>query len=275
MKKNQLIITLCLIGFIAIGSAIKHSSGEFGKSGSPGEETCTACHDNAGAPGSVAIESNIPNNKYALNQTYSITVTVTQAASKVFGLSFEALDSTNASAGTFVITNANETKIGDADGRSAVTQVYDGGAATGSKAFSFNWTSPATDIGQVKFYVAGIACDADGTFDGDNTYTANVLVNSPTTTIGIENIARIEKISIFPNPIQDKLNITFNNNGSGYVKASLYSITGQKVAELFNENLNEGSAVKTVQIPSNIAKGAYIVNLEKEGQTFSKKVFIQ
>jgi len=278
MKKNKLIIIFSLIGFIAIGSAIKHSSGQSGNAGSPGEETCVQCHDNAGAPGSVAIETNIPNNHYVMDSTYTVTVTVSQAATTLFGLDFEALDSTNANAGSFVITNTTETKAEVAgNGRNTVTHVSDGGLVTtaGSKSFSFNWKAPSTDVKQVTFYVTAMAADKDGTFDGDNVYSKTMIVNSPTTTIGIANVARIEKINIFPNPIQDKLNITFSNNGSGNVKASLYTINGQKVVELFNENLNQGSAVKTVQVPANIAKGTYILNLEKEGQTFTKKVFIQ
>ena len=48
--------------------------------------------------------------------------------------------------------------------------------STGSKAFSFSWTSPATASGNITFYAAGIAANNNGSESGDYVYTTNLIV---------------------------------------------------------------------------------------------------
>jgi hypothetical protein len=55
-------------------------------------------------------------------------------------------------------------------------------ALPGSRTWQLRWTAPATDIGTVRFYVAGNATNNSGVQDDDDwVYTSSMLVDSPTT----------------------------------------------------------------------------------------------
>ena len=120
MKK----IYILMILFIGLSSFIvvntyKTSGGHPSATGAPGEKTCadatTGCHSNAAI---VKDTTNVVNtfifssidSSYTPNQTYNITLNAQKSAITKFGFEIVALTkSTNANAGTWVITDANRT----------------------------------------------------------------------------------------------------------------------------------------------------------------------
>ena len=44
---------------------------------------------------------------------------------------------------------------------------------TGSQTYEFDWTPPATAVGNITIYVAGNAANGNGNEQGDHIYTAN------------------------------------------------------------------------------------------------------
>src|SRR5206468_367243 len=49
----------------------------------------------------------------------------------------------------------------------------------GGAQWTFNWTAPSMDVGEVIFYVAGNQANNDGTFDGDQIYTTTASSDPP------------------------------------------------------------------------------------------------
>jgi uncharacterized protein (TIGR03437 family) len=49
----------------------------------------------------------------------------------------------------------------------------------GAATFEFDWTPPATDVGNLIIYVAALAANGDNTSRGDHTYTARYTLTSP------------------------------------------------------------------------------------------------
>jgi hypothetical protein len=285
MKKKNLLIVLGAISIFIITTASTLSSGgKSGKADSPGEGNCSSCHNNSpvnGGGGAIVItSSNLPSSpswNYVPGQTYHMTVTVAEASRLCFGLCFEALNSANANAGTLVITNSTEMKLLTAgNGRTCVTHQSGGGnvSVAGFKQFNFDWTAPASDVGTLTFYVAGIAGIANSDDADDNTYTSKIAVYSPTT-IGIDEITSNTSFSIFPNPVNDVINISLSNNSNGNVKASLYSIAGEKVADLFDETVLNGAIVKSIAVSQSWAKGIYFIRIEQQERTTTKRILIQ
>ncbi len=146
-----------------------------GRTGAPGETTCTSCHNQTQLTGQFG---DIAPSGYVPGQTYTIEVrnTTTDNTRLSWGFSLTALTGTNANAGTFANINAN-TRIRSGGGRNYMTQTTAGTfpGQTGGSSWTFNWTAPATAVGPVTFYAAGLHADDDNSDSGDQTYTATAV----------------------------------------------------------------------------------------------------
>ncbi len=179
-KKYVYIITL-LLSIAMVVNVFATISGIAGRTGSPTETTCTSCHSsyalNAGS-GSIAITHNIPTSGYVPGTTYAISVTVAQTGFSLFGFGFEALTSSNTSAGTITVTNTTKMKLTTAgNGRVNITHKTNGGSGTSPVAFTFNWTAPATNLGTISFFAAGDACNNNGNEFGDYVYSTSLTIS--------------------------------------------------------------------------------------------------
>ena len=148
-----------------------------GRTGAPGESTCTSCHSASGQTGQFNI---VPPTVYVPGQTYSVQVhNVTSDSSRSsWGFELTSLTSSNTAAGTFANTTAF-TRVRAANGRNYVEQNSAGcfPGQTGGSTWTFNWTAPATDVGPITFYAAGLHANNDGEDTGDQTYTRSAVVN--------------------------------------------------------------------------------------------------
>ena len=147
-----------------------------GTSGAPGEVTCTDCHSQNTLTGQFQI---IAPSGYVPGQTYQITVqhTTNDASRKRWGFQITALRPGNTAAGTFASTDLN-TQTLSGGGRFYVDQTSTGSFRnqTGGATWTFNWTAPATDVGTVTFYAAGLQANNANGDSGDQTYTATAQV---------------------------------------------------------------------------------------------------
>ncbi len=165
--------------------------------GVPGEASCTSCHGGGGGSGNVTIS--FPNGlTYTPGVKQTLTVTITDSAQRRWGFEATARTSTStkAMAGSFTVgadgytqlvcantTLKNESFTGCPSTAyplvyimhtSRGTQV----GKTGSGSFTFTWTPPATDVGNVVLYVAGNAANNNGSESGDHIYTKSYTLTS-------------------------------------------------------------------------------------------------
>ncbi len=278
MKKTTLIIIL--IASVAGISAIMKEDGRAGATGSPGETTCntTQCHNNFtlnSGGGSIAISSpNLNNWVYSPGQVYQIDVTVSKLGVNLFGLGFEALRSTGANGGTLSITNSTETQIKSAfisgNIRANVVHKLNGGASADTKTFSFNWTAPNSNIGNITFYAAGNASNDNGTAAGDYIYTTSQVVTFAT---GVDDVATSNKIGrIYPNPVSDQMKIAFTMLEHGQVEFNLYNLQGSFVCNLVKSEYAQGNHESDIRIHDNVEPGVYLVELKTADARSLKKI---
>lgn len=146
-----------------------------GKTGAPGELTCTDCHNTTAGSGQFTITAPA---SYTPGQTYSIQVrhVTADTTRRRWGFELTSLAGTTA-AGTFVNQNAN-TRTLTANGRRYIEQTSAGTFQNqqGGALWTFNWTAPTTNVGPVTFYAAGLQANNNGSESGDQTYTTNVIV---------------------------------------------------------------------------------------------------
>ncbi len=146
-----------------------------GRTGAPGESSCTSCHSQNSGAGTFSV---IAPPTYVPGQTYQIQIqhSTTDTSRRNWGFEVIPLAGT-AMAGTVANTTTN-TRVRVASTKSYVTQTLAGTypTQTGGAVWTFSWTAPATDVGNVTFYAAGIQGDNDGSEGGDRTITTSAVV---------------------------------------------------------------------------------------------------
>ncbi|MFM7725242.1 MAG: choice-of-anchor V domain-containing protein, partial [Flavobacteriales bacterium] len=170
---------LCLIFLSSSFSLQDDPDGKAGASGAPSETTCndTDCHNsfavNSGS-GSITISStDLTDWAYVPGTTYTISITVEQAAINLFGLCFEALKPNGDNAGTLHAGIGTQIKNKTVGGfqRKSITHNNNTGASANTHTFTFTLDAPATDIGDITFYVAGLAANGDDHESDDRVYS--------------------------------------------------------------------------------------------------------
>ena len=165
------------------------------KTGAPGDGLCIECHAPAANTGSGNVQIAFPAGlTYTPGTKQRLTVTVTDSAANRWGFQLTArlaTNETNGQAGAFESVDAS-TQVICEDGRPKQAQGCLASAplefiehtlsGTGSNTFALDWTAPASDVGEVHFYVAGNAANGNGQNDpGDLIYTANYSLTAAAT----------------------------------------------------------------------------------------------
>jgi uncharacterized protein (TIGR03437 family) len=175
------------------------SGPDAGLSGVPEEDSCTDCHNGPSGTGSVTVT--FPGAlTYTPGAKQHLVVNVADAAQKGWGFQLTARQggSSVTQAGTFapgadgytqlVCTQANfrSQAFGSACTTNGMALQYieqtKSGArlgTAGAATFEFDWTPPASSLGNVIVYVAALAANGDGTTHGDHTYTARYTLTGP------------------------------------------------------------------------------------------------
>ena len=166
---------------------------------------------------------------------------------------------------TFYMANAN---IGYASNWDNTYKTLDGGATW----FEQNTVLPNTSFRDIDFAPGstsiGWMCGSDGAIVYTN--------NSGGGAIGIEPISGNvpEKYSLsqnYPNPFNPTTNIKLQIAKSGFVKLTVFDISGREAATLVNENLNAGEYNVDFNA-SGLSSGVYFYRIETAGFTDVKKM---
>ncbi|HEU4388704.1 MAG TPA: choice-of-anchor V domain-containing protein [Blastocatellia bacterium] len=184
-----------LVLYLVLGLAVAVSASVFGPeashTGAPGETSCVICHDtyeqpNVG-PGSVTIEGNPA--VYNASQQYTLNITVQQGSRPRFGFQLTAIDLNGNRAGSFTaLSGDSQVNVVTGPGGRQYIQHTQGGTTpngSGRRTWQVRWTAPDTDVGTVRFFVAGNAANGDGTNQNDYIYTNSATSESGTSQVTI------------------------------------------------------------------------------------------
>jgi uncharacterized protein (TIGR03437 family) len=171
--------------------------------GAPGDQTCNqpGCHVGTplnGGGGNVAITfSNGLTYSPGVKQQW--TVTVTDSAARRYGFQATARLASNPSAGQAgTFSNlSSATQIMCDDGRvmgssgcraNFNVEFIEHTRASTANTFTFDWTPPSTDVGNVEVYVAANAANGDANNTGDHIYTAHYTL-TPASSVALPAIS--------------------------------------------------------------------------------------
>lgn len=176
-------IVYVLSGYSARNTAASSGGPPTGTTGAPGEMNCTGCHNPNAQTGQFAI---VAPTSYVPGQTYAIQLQHTTAdnSRSVWGFELTSLTGTNSAAGTFTNTTAN-TWSRTANNRNYIEQTVLGSYSGqfGGATWSFNWTAPATNVGAVTMYAAGLQGDNSDSDSGDQTYLRTAVIQPAATVV--------------------------------------------------------------------------------------------
>ncbi len=84
------------------------------------------------------------------------------------------------------------------------------------------------------------------------------IVSIPGGFVNVSTLAKVDNISIYPNPTSGKSTLSFNLIQDGNVRVTVMDYTGKLVSEVTNKTMNAGAQNVTIN-SDNIAPGNYIV----------------
>ncbi|NBC28149.1 MAG: T9SS type A sorting domain-containing protein [Bacteroidetes bacterium] len=144
--------------------------------------------------------------------------------------------------------------------------------------FGFEFSTVSVDYITVNgISVASISGSIDpttGEFD-QQTLTADVTTISGLNTSTDETVAEVPRAveleQNFPNPFNPSTTIAYQLSESSNVQLSVYSITGEHVATLVNQNQSPGDYTVSFGAEG-LASGSYIYRLAANGQVLTRKM---
>ena len=275
MSSKFISFLLLSVVFIVFTSEMLSDNGKAGYTGSPGENKCNNCHSsyalNSGG-GSVVLTSDMVNWQYEPGYTYNVTATVSRTGNSLFGIGLEALTTANGNAGTLTSADYHtqiKTKTVSSVVRNNIVHTLNGGANANSMSFTFNWTAPSTNTGNVTMYYCGVAANNNGNENLDYVYNGSQLI-TPMTGASTSEPAEQQLFSVYPNPATDVLNIASEHTGSSPMIYKLCDLSGKQVQEL----TLTGKSEYQLNV-SSYAKGIYSLSAENGNQKSSRKIVIQ
>ena len=104
---------------------------------------------------------------------------------------------------------------------------------------------------------------------GNNVYVDDIKIYDPTA-VGINEVNKAAlNYNVYPNPVNDQLNVEFNLLENTHVLGEIFDVTGRKVTTLFNSSYSLGTHRLNYNT-SDLNAGVYFVKITIEGESFTK-----
>jgi len=93
----------------------------------------------------------------------------------------------------------------------------------------------------------------------------------------LTNIQNVElnnlRFTVFPNPFNENLNVSFYSSKDAYVSLSLFNLSGIKMSEIYNGFIGEASSTHNIRLNDlTVPKGIYLLHLRMDEEVLIKKI---
>lgn len=235
---------------------------------SPGP--CQACHGSgAFSPGiEVAmLDGSDPIDTYEPGKTYTLRVTATHSGSPAgFGFQAVALQSDDSQAGNF--TNpGDDVQITPLNGR----QYPEQSNRSNTNTFEVDWQAPETGTGEVDIYASIVVANGGSGSGGDGSVFLNTPVSlSEGVVSAINTHSLLESLSVFPNPVQEELNLSIGSKENAAYLLTIHNLQGQMVNSRQIE-LIRGEQLFSMNV-SDLPSGVYTLMVTDGERSSSRKI---
>ena len=153
-------------------------------SGSPFENTCaqSTCHTGTSVTTIAGwIETNIPNEGFELDSSYTVTVSSVHIGAAKFGFCFSPQNAFGSQIGELLSINGTQLR----GGGKYITHISSSINSVDSSSWSFTWQAPSAAIDSVIFYCAFNAANGNDAVSGDVIYKSSISVKSKSSMNGV------------------------------------------------------------------------------------------
>jgi hypothetical protein len=285
MKKNHVFLALLAgsIGLLSFNSIKQNNAintyhlnangSPGGKTGAPGDQTCTQCHSGTVQSGTnfqTVVLTNASGTivtSYNPGETYTVTVGMLTSNAKN-GFEIVALTPSNTQAGSVAVTSATTTKTVTFGSKTRITQKSGG---TSLNNWSYSWTAPATNVGNVTFYLGTNVSNSNNNDNGDVIRNSQHVFGS---TAGIqENTAKVA-INLGYSKASNSLTIDLASQLNGEAAINLVDLSGKSVQFEQLGNVSTGNNMLNVKLNNQLPKGVYVAHINVNNNFVSKKIYI-
>ena len=222
------------------------------KTGAPNENNCSQCHTgntlNA-AGGSLMLTTP---DVYTPGMQYDIVVELSRAGQSKWGFQMTALNSNDARAGAFAISNGNTQKLEEANSR----QYIEHKSASGTNRWTFKWTAPTTDVGQITFYAAGNAANNANGALGDYIYTQKATSDSIAYGVALAGVGTLSKTANTGVETRYTLKVTNTGNTRDTIGLTTSGISSARLSQTSVALAANASTNVTLTIPGSALTSA-------------------
>jgi hypothetical protein len=187
------------------------------------------------------------------------------------GFQATALTSANVMAGTFTGVASNTTVFTASSRKYANHTASSNTNAT--TLWGWSWTAPATDVGDVTFYVATNKTNNNNGSDGDAIYLSQHVISS---TLGLlEQTDNQSHFTVGYSPENNSAVFNFTTLSVGEMVLNLVDLNGRSVFHSDLGTAQIGQNNQSVALPSDLKNGIYIANFFVNNKVMSAKIMIQ
>lgn len=243
-----------------------------GKTGAPGENSCTSCHSGSAQSGATENAfvlfdaTTTPVTSYVPGQLYAVSLSMNSNPSKK-GFQATALDANGNMAGTF--TAGLNTAINGTSKKYANHKSTSNNAST--TAWLWTWTAPTSNVGNVTFYLATNKANGNNNDNGDVIYLSQHVIGS---TASIEEDQFNTNLVVGVNTESNQIQVNFDALSVENLYLNFVDASGKSV---FTKDLGVTSVGKnkhSILLPSEIKQGVYFVHVFIGNKAISKKIIL-
>ena len=84
----------------------------------------------------------------------------------------------------------------------------------------------------------------------------------------------LNNVKVYPNPISDQLNLSFNVSKESTVTVKIMDVLGNEITTLLSERIAAGDQNKPFQITSRITSGFYFIRVSVGSEVITKRISV-
>lgn len=289
MNHKKYIVLAVLLGLsvLSFQFTYKKSAGAHpGSTGAPGDNTCAkvGCHTGAAVVYNDTIVNKLifseADSTYLPGQTYTITIKTENPGKQRFGFEFQAItDATSLEAGTVVITDLvrthEVTHMVGSDFRTSATHNLVGTPelSPGYNEWTFDWTAPATNVGDIVFYYATNSTNNNNAASGDRIFN-NTFRLKISPMFYINELVDVSGANAYYNSESNHIVLNYVLKKDNKVSIRVYDSFGREVFKQNNRMKSVGEQKEELSLKNKPLTGMYYVNIVVGNKSFTKKINI-
>lgn len=235
------------------------------RTGAPGETNCTACHTGTAMSGEGVIFFSVgggPN--YTPGETYPLSIATVGGSKNGFELTI--LDGSDNQAGT--LTAGVNTTVTSAGGRQYIRH----SASEGLGSWTFNWTAPATNVGELTAYYAMNKSNSSESSSGDEIFLGNTPI--PPFNVGIAENPLDKAYKVSYNNLTKQVSLNYSLIENAKVVLNVQDLSGKLIQTVDFGYKTTGDYSEQVTLNKVDINGMYVVSLFINNRVLNRKLMI-